>query len=103
IGLPAMTWVGITLGWRTEFIVLGVGVVLIGILSHFHLPPVPGEERTRGNSPLVLLKNPAILVVMLLTFLSVVAHYAVYTYISLLVETAEPAGGIGAALAIFGA
>ena len=102
IGLPVMTWVGLAFGWRTEFIVLGLGVVLIGVLSHFHLPALPGEPRGRGNSPLVLLRQPAILVVMLLTFLSVVAHYAVYTYISLLVESAELAGGIGAALGIFG-
>ena len=102
IGLPLMTWIGLAFGWRTAFVLLGLGVVLIGVLGHFHLPAVDGEPRTRGNSPLVLLKNPAILVVMLLTFLSVVAHYAVYTYISLLVETAAPAGGIGAALAIFG-
>lgn len=94
--------IGLSFGWRTEFVALGLGVVLIGVLGHLYLPAVPGEPRTRGNSPLVLLKNPAILLVMLLTFLSVVAHYAVYTYISLLVETAAPAGGIGAALAIVG-
>ena len=102
IGLPVMAMVGTTFGWRTGFIALGLGVVLIAALGHFHLPPVPGEPRSRGNSPLVLLKKPAILVVMLLTFLSVVAHYAVYTYISLLVEAAGLAGGIGAALGIFG-
>ena len=103
IGLPVFTWLGLAFGWRIEFIVLGLGAVLIAVLGRFHLPAVPGEARSRGNSPLVLLKNPAILVVMLLTFLSVVAHYAVYTYISLLVEEAALAGGIGAALGIFGA
>ena len=102
IGLPVFTWLGLAFGWRTEFIVLGLGAVLIAVLGHFHLPVLPGEARGRGNSPLVLLRQPAILVVMLLTFLAVVAHYAVYTYISLLVETAELAGGIGAALGIFG-
>src|SRR5690606_28432657 len=99
IGLPVMTWLGLALGWRIELIVLG----LLAALIHFHLPEMPGEARSRGNSPLVLLKHPAILIVMLLTFLSVVAHYSVYTYISLLVERAQLAGGIGGALAIFGA
>ena len=102
IGLPVMTWLGLALGWRVEFIVLGLLAALIAALSHFHLPEMPGEARSRGNSPLVLLKNPAILIIMLLTFLSVVAHYSVYTYISLLVERAQLAGGIGGALAIFG-
>ncbi|MCK9487954.1 MAG: MFS transporter [Xanthomonadales bacterium] len=102
IGMPVMTWVGISFGWRSAFIVLGLSVVLIGLLSHRYLPSVPGEPRSRSNSPLVLLKNPGIQIVMLLTLLSVVAHYAVYTYIALLVDSAALAGGIGAALAIFG-
>src|SRR5690625_2484273 len=54
IGLPVMTWLGLTLGWRTEFVVLGLGALLIAALSHFHLPGLPGEARSRGNSPLVL-------------------------------------------------
>ena len=102
VGLPAMTLVGLKFGWRAEFVVFGLGVALIGVLCHLHLPAVPGERRTRSNSPLTLLKNRAILVVILLTFLSVTGHYAVYTYIALLVETVQLAGGTGMALLVFG-
>ena len=45
---------------------------------------------------------PSILIVLLLTFLSVAAHYGIYTYITLLVEMIRFAGGIGVALLIFG-
>jgi predicted MFS family arabinose efflux permease len=45
---------------------------------------------------------PAMLIVLLLTFMSVAAHYGIYTYISLLVEMLELAGGIGMAMLIFG-
>ena len=102
VGLPAMTLVGLKFGWRAEFVVFGLGVALIGVLCHLHLPAVPGERRTRSNSPLTLLKNRAILVVILLTFLSVTGHYAVYTYIALLAGTVELAGGTGMALLVFG-
>jgi predicted MFS family arabinose efflux permease len=45
---------------------------------------------------------PSILIVLLLTFLSVAAHYGIYTYITLLVELIGFVGGIGLALLIFG-
>ncbi len=103
LGLPAMTLLGATLGWRTEFVVLGLVAALIATLSQRYLPAVGGERLSRGNSPLTLLGNPAILVVLLLTLLAVAAHYGVYTYITLLVKTVHLAGGVAAALLIFGA
>jgi predicted MFS family arabinose efflux permease len=102
IGLPAMTTIGINFGWRTEFMVLGLVVVVISALSYFYLPSVEGEKLSRSNSPLAVLKNRAILIILLLTFLSVAAHYGIYTYIALLAELIDFAGGIGMAMLIFG-
>lgn len=102
IGLPAMTAIGLTFGWRSVFMALGVIVAVIAVLSYFSLPEVKGERLSRSNSPLTLLKTPSILIVLLLTFLSVAAHYGIYTYITLLVEWIAFAGGIGLALLIFG-
>ena len=102
IGLPAMTTIGLTFGWRSVFMVLGVLVAVIAVLSHFYLPAVKGEKLSRSNSPLAVLKMPSMLIVLLLTFLSVAAHYGIYTYITLLVEMIGFTGGIGVALLIFG-
>jgi predicted MFS family arabinose efflux permease len=102
IGLPVMTTIGINFGWRTEFVILWLIVVAIGVLSYFILPSVEGEERSKSNSPLAVLNQPVMLVILLLTFLSVAAHYGIYTYISLLVEMLNLAGGIGIAMLIFG-
>ena len=102
IGMPAMTSIGIAYGWRKEFMCLGLIVVAIAVLSYFYLPSVEGEKLTKSNSPLAVMKMPSILIVLLLTFLSVTAHYGVYTYITLLVEIIGFAGGIGLALLIFG-
>ncbi|HEY0970305.1 MAG TPA: MFS transporter [Gemmatimonadales bacterium] len=102
IGLPAMTTIGITFGWRAAFMVLGLTVAVIAVLSFFYLPSVEGEELSRSNSPLAVLRRPPILIVLLLTFLSVAAHYGIYTYITLLVEMIDFAGGVGMAMLIFG-
>jgi len=77
-------------------------VAIIALLSAKYLPSVNGEKLTQSNSPLAMLKVPAVLIVLLLTFLSVVAHYGTYTYITLLVERLQFSGGISLALLIFG-
>ena len=102
IGLPAMTAIGLAFGWRSVFLVLGAVVAVIAVLSYLYLPEVKGEKLNQSNSPLAVLKMPSMLIVLLLTFLSVAAHYGIYTYITLLVEWIGFAGGIGVALLIFG-
>ncbi|MGH7872266.1 MAG: MFS transporter [Candidatus Binatia bacterium] len=102
IGLPAMTAIGLTFGWRSVFLVLGAVVAIIAMLSYFYLPTMKGEKLNKSNSPLAVLKMPSIQIVLLLTFLSVAAHYGIYTYITLLVELLNFAGGISLALLLFG-
>ncbi|MBF6616083.1 MAG: MFS transporter [Candidimonas sp.] len=102
LGLPFMTFIGTELGWRTEFVSLGVIVAVIALLSAKYLPSVKGEKLTGSNSPFAVLKIPAVLIVLLLTFLSVMAHYGTYTYITLLVQSLDFFGGISVALLIFG-
>jgi predicted MFS family arabinose efflux permease len=102
LGMPLMTSIGEKFGWRTEFIVLGLIVVLIAVLSFFMLPSTPGEKLTRSTSPFAMLKNKAILLIILLTLLGVSAHYGVYTYITQLVAEIDIKGGIEVALLVFG-
>jgi predicted MFS family arabinose efflux permease len=102
IGLPVMTTIGLRFGWRNEFLVLGLVVVVIAVLCQFVLPSLEGEKLSKSNSPLAVLKMAPIWIVLALTFLSVAAHYGIYTYITLLVELLDFAGGIGIAMLIFG-
>ena len=102
LGMPLMTWIGDNYGWRIEFIVIGVVIVAIGILSMLMLPSLKGEKLTRESSPFAMLKNKAVLMVLLFTLLGVSAHYGVYVYIASLVETMQIAGGIEMALVMFG-
>lgn len=102
LGLPLMTFIGTEVGWRTTFLVLGALGATIAVLSVKYLPSIAGEKLTKSNSPFAMLKIPSVLLVLLLTFLSVMAHYGAYTYITLLVETLRFHGGISLALLIFG-
>ncbi|MFZ1469573.1 MAG: MFS transporter [Paracoccaceae bacterium] len=74
VGLSLMTTIGITFGWQSAFVVLGLIVMAIGVLVHFYLPSVKGESKS--NSPFTIIRMPVILIVLLLTFLSVMAHSA---------------------------
>lgn len=102
LGMPFMTWIGNTWGWRAEFFALGGLIALIGLLCAISLPRVDGEQVTRSNNPFALLRNKAVLMVLLLTLLGVMAHYASYTYITELVNRIKLPGGIEIALILFG-
>ncbi|MDI9519982.1 MAG: MFS transporter [Bacillota bacterium] len=102
LGMPAMTWVGNTFGWRVEFMVLGGFIVLIGVLCQMFLPSVDGERVTSSNNPISLLKNKHVLLILLLTLLGVMAHYASYTYVTELVSKMALPGGVEVALLLFG-
>ncbi len=103
LGMPVMTFIGNEYGWRTEFVALGVVIVVIALICGFALPSTPGEKLTQSSSPFALLKIPAVLIVLLLTLLGVSAHYGVYVYITSLVDEIQLAGGIESALLVFGA
>lgn len=103
LGMPFMTWIGNSWGWRVEFFSLGGLIVLIALVCRAMLPSVSGERVTRANNPFALLRNRRILIVLLLTLLGVMAHYASYAYIADLVKQIKFPGGIEIALLLFGA
>ncbi|MFZ1610286.1 MAG: MFS transporter [Chitinophagales bacterium] len=102
IGMPIMTAIGNDYGWRNEFIGLGCFILLIALISFFVLPSTPGEKLTKSSSPFAILKIPAVLLILLLTILGVIAHYAVYVYITSIVDEIQLAGGVEMALLFFG-
>ncbi|SMO40327.1 Predicted arabinose efflux permease, MFS family [Saccharicrinis carchari] len=102
LGMPLMTWIGDNYGWRTEFVVIGLIIVGIAVLSMIFLPSLKGEKLTQDTSPFAMLKIKAVLMVLLFTLLGVAAHYGVYVYIASLVESMQMAGGIEIALVMFG-
>jgi predicted MFS family arabinose efflux permease len=102
IGLPIMTTIGTEFGWRITFGVLAAVIFIIAIIGQMFLPPVEGEKRTTANSPLYIIRNKSVVICLIATFLTIMAHYGLYTYISPLAEYFEIYGGIKIVSILFG-
>lgn len=102
VGLPIFTSIGTELGWRIEFGALAAVIFILAVLSQMFLPSVEGEKRSKANSPFFIIKNKSVVICLVMTFLTIMAHYGLYTYISPLVEHFSLAGGIKIASLIFG-
>lgn len=102
VGLPIMTTIGTTFGWRIEYGVLAGIFFLIALLVGFILPSAQGEERTKDTSPFEIAKNKSVLIVLVVTFFTMMAHYDLYTYLSPLVRSFDLTGGVKLATLIFG-
>lgn len=102
VGLPIITTIGTEIGWRIEFGVLAAIIFIIAILSQIILPSVDGEKRTSENSPFTIIKNKSVDICLIVTLLTIMAHYGLYTYIAPLVEHFDFVGGIKMASLIFG-
>lgn len=111
IGVPIMTWVGTTFGWRIEFHTLGIMTAVIFLLMVFFVPDADGEPRSKENSVWTIARNRGVLLVVLLTLLAVVSNYAIYVYITNLVGTINFASlalaqilfGVGCFISVFAA
>ena len=102
IGLPILTSIGTEVGWRIEFGVLAAVIFIIAIIAQIILPSVQGEKRTTTNSPFYIIRNKSVIICLVLTLLTIMAHYGLYTYISPLVEYFKFASGIKLASILFG-
>lgn len=102
IGLPIMTAIGTEFGWRMVFWVLSAVIFAIALLGQIYLPSVEGEKRTKTNSPFFIIRNKAVVMCLILTLLTIMAHYGLYTYIAPLVNHFNFYGGIKLASTLFG-
>ena len=102
LGLPIMTSIGTNLGWRLEFLIMSAIIFAIAILGQVLLPSVPGEKPSTTNSPFYIIKNKSVIICLVVTFLTIMAHYGLYTYISPLVSHLAFSGGIQVASIVFG-
>ncbi len=86
IGMPIMTAIGTEFGWRIAFGVLTVVIFIIAVLGQIFLPSISGEQRTKANSPMFIIRNKSVVICLVVTILTIMAHYGLYTYIAPLVD-----------------
>ncbi|MCP1440347.1 DHA1 family L-arabinose/isopropyl-beta-D-thiogalactopyranoside export protein-like MFS transporter [Erwinia persicina] len=86
LGLPLGRIIGQAFGWRSTFLAIGVGaLVLLGLILKI-MPRVPSEHTGSLKSLPDLLRRPALVGLYVLAVAVVTAHFTAFTYIEPFVE-----------------
>jgi len=102
VGTPFGSWLGTTAGWRWSFGTLSVLMALTLVLALVLVPDAPGQ-RAGSHLPVArVLTIPGVALILAVILTWMVAHNAVYTYISSYLRSAEVALSVDVALVTFG-
>ncbi|WP_282703943.1 MFS transporter [Streptomyces sp. CC219B] len=103
VGVPAGTYLGGALGWRTAFALMtGVTVLLLGWIALL-VPDRPGTERGDRAPVLRTLAVPGVAPVLFVTLVFVLAHTVLYAYIAPFLDRYGMGGSADLVLLVFGA
>lgn len=84
-GVPASTWLGQGLGWRSAYWVVLAIAVLAAVLIWAFVPHTPGDHTATVRRELVALKEPRVLVALAAGMIGFGGIFAMYSYIAPLV------------------
>ncbi|MGW2831078.1 MFS transporter [Streptomyces sp. NPDC001286] len=103
LGVPAGTFLGETLGWRTAFLAMtGLTVVLL-LWIVAAVPDYPGQARGERPKMLGALKVPGVAPVLFVTLVFVLAHTILYAYVATYLEDLGMGNSTDLVLLVFGA
>jgi predicted MFS family arabinose efflux permease len=103
LGVPAGTFLGETLGWRTAFLAMtGLTVVLL-LWIFAAVPDYPGQERGERPKMLGALRVPGVAPVLFVTLVFVLAHTVLYAYVATFLEDLGMGDDTDLVLLVFGA
>ncbi len=91
VGVPAATWLGQNLGWRTAYVAVTVLGLLTVTLVLLFVPSVPGDRAATGRRELSAFKRPQVLLTLLAGAVGFGGMFAVYSYIA---PTVTDLGGL---------
>ncbi|HET6560792.1 MAG TPA: MFS transporter [Marmoricola sp.] len=93
VGVPAATWMGQSLGWRSAFwAVAGLGAVTAALIIAF-VPAAPGQPEATGRRELAAFGRAQVWLTLLAGAIGFGGMFAVYTYIA---PTVTEVGGLDA-------
>ena len=103
-GVPAATWLGQHLGWRSAYwavVVIGALTVLAVLVV---VPAVPGRSEATIRSELGALRRPQVVLTLLVATVGFGGMFAMYSYIAPIVTdvAGRPAGFVPVVLLAFG-
>lgn len=104
IGVPVAGWLGQTLGWRWGFAVPGVLAILAGAMILKCAPRVGVDPNARPLDELKALRNPSVILTLLIGAIGFGGLFAVYSYLSaaMLATSQPPVWAVPATLSAFG-
>jgi DHA1 family inner membrane transport protein len=93
VGVPAATWLGQQLGWRSAYwAVAGLGLLTAALVAWF-VPPVPGQPGASRRRELGAFALPQVWLTLLAGAIGFGGMFAVYSYIA---PTVTEVGGLAA-------
>ncbi|MEV4255012.1 MFS transporter [Spirillospora sp. NPDC049652] len=102
LGVPAGTFLGSQLGWRTAFWTMSaLTLVLIGWIIA-SVPDAPGRRRGDGEPKPRVLRVPGVAPVLFVTLVYVLAHTVLYAYVAAFLDGVDMGGSTDAVLLVFG-
>jgi MFS transporter, DHA1 family, inner membrane transport protein len=91
VGVPAATWLGQTLGWRSAYwMVAALALVTLGLVALF-VPARPGDSSATWRREMRALGDPQVLLTLVAGAIGFGGMFAVYTYV---VPTLTEVGGL---------
>ncbi|MET8702343.1 MFS transporter [Kitasatospora sp. NPDC004723] len=103
LGVPAGTFLGKVLGWWVAFLLMTVAALGVTGWIAAAVPEVPGRARGQRTPVLRALAVPGVTPVLAVTFVFVLAHTVLYTYIAPFLDRRGMGGVTGVVLLAFGA
>ncbi|QUL58376.1 MFS transporter [Paenibacillus tritici] len=102
LGVPIGTWAGVLMSWRYVFGALSLVTCLLIIWVMFKQPDYPGQTRQLKEPLIRVLRIRGILPILSVTFIWVLAHNILYTYIAPYLENASTVTRIDMVMLVFG-
>jgi DHA1 family inner membrane transport protein len=104
VGVPAATWMGQHLGWRSAFWIAAALALLTAVLVTALVPSVPGDAEATGRRELSLFARPQAWLTLLAGAIGFGGMFALYSYIAKVVtEVGDlPDGAVPVFLLAFG-
>ena len=102
LGVPAGTWLGDLLGWRSTFVLVSLATLVLMGWVLLSVPDFDGVPAGQRASIAQVLGTPGVRAVLAVIFTWVLAHNILYTYIVPFLLSAGVAGSTGQVLLLFG-
>lgn len=81
VGLPLGRAIGLMVGWRVTFLIIGAVAAAVFIIIAAVLPKVPSEGNVSVRELPALLRTPGLVPTYVLTALMITGHFTAYSYI----------------------